>query len=183
MSRSVFVWYGLGLALLFGRAARLADSVVHPVPTHFGFDGVPNATGPASSLYVPPALAAVLTILLLGLGAALPRLAASAPDLINLPRKKLFLSLPSEARVRCAAPLVSLLAFLPLPLCGLFLWLLEESARFGIEGPHGARATLPLTPATLPIAAMLIATFVYAGRAGRMVRAEAAAVGPAVPSR
>lgn len=177
MSRSVLLWYAALLGLLWSRAAWLASIVVHPVPVHFAFDGKPDRFGAPSMLYWLPGIASILVPAILALGFGLPAMAEKTPDLINLPRKAAFLALPADARRRVVRPFCSLLAFLPLPLIGLFLWILEESARIAIAGPLDPDRRLPWTPMTLPLVAVLIAVFVYWGRASRQIKDEVSARG------
>ncbi len=177
MSRSVLIWYAAALAVLWARTAWLVSIVEFPVPVHFAFDGRPDRFGPPSSLYWLPGLASILVPALLALGFGLPAMAEKTPDLVNLPKKALFLALPAGARRRAVRPLCSLLAFLPIPVLALFLWIIEESARIAIAGPFNPNVSLPWTPMTLPLVAVLIAVFVYSSRAGRQITDEASALG------
>ena len=177
MSKATFLGYAVLHLALWGRTVWLVSIVPYDIPLHFDWEGLPDRYGPASNLYLLCGIATVLTAGLLALGAALPGMARTSPDWVNVPRKKRFLALPPEARARAVLPLVGLLKFVPLPLSALFLWIVEESGRRGMTFRSGE--PLPWTPTTLPVVAILLAAYVCGSRAARAVDAETAAASAA----
>jgi hypothetical protein len=174
MPRVAIVWNVVALALLWWRAASLAADAPPSVPVHFDLGGTPDRWGAPESYYWMPGVATGMTALLVTIGLALPSMARSGGTWINLPRKEKFLRLSPEARVRAVAPLGSMLGWLPLGVDFLCVWLLEESARIALRGPH-AGETLPLIPLVLPMIGILGVVLGFSARAARAIDAEHAA--------
>lgn len=173
MPKTTFFWNGIFLVLLWARTTWLAGIVPPEVPVHFDGSGRPDRWGSPETLYLLPGIATALTALLLGIGASLPGLARAGGDWINLPKKKVFVALPVEARVRVVAPLGAMLGWVALGAGFLFLWILEESGRIAIAGRF-SDATLPWTPMTLPIVVILGLVGGFWVRVARAIEVEAA---------
>ena len=89
-------------------SALTLGALERPWPSHFGLDGKPDAWTD-SHWWLVPAIATVMTALLVGGLFLGRRLARTSPQWVNLPRKKDWLALAPDARLRAMRPAEGLL--------------------------------------------------------------------------
>jgi uncharacterized membrane protein len=119
-------------AWLWWRAVAWYPNIPERYPSRFGLDGDPVAWAIKSpgTWFLLPAIGAALALGLMVLGTvALPRLARSAPGLLNLPHKQRFLALDPDRRVQAVLPVAWFVALVAMATTALMIWALESLAR------------------------------------------------------
>ena len=162
----------LACAAIWWRALAWLPSLPERYPIHFNARGEPDGWSTSrAAWFLLPAIATVLLVGNLLLGRMLAGLARTAPGLMNIPRKELFVRLSARGREAVLGPTLAFLGFVLLLVELLFLFILEGTGRVAASGarmlpPWPVFVFLGLVFATLP--AFLIATI-------RAVDREAAA--------
>lgn len=129
-----------GLAVVWGLAIAWWPSLPARIPIHFDGSGRPDRWGPSSQWFLLPTIATLVIGLVGGIGAALPLLVRNHPGLVNTPRKRQWLALDAEARLRAMLPIRWLLAWVGLFASGLFVWTLAGT-RWVAMDPDPANPT------------------------------------------
>ena len=162
MLRALLALVALAQAALWWRVTAWSSQLPERFPIHFNFEGRPDGWSTNHAVwFLLPAISLVLLALFGGIIAWTGSLARSAPGIVNVPRKDLFLKLSAEGRVAVLGPTRVFLAWMLVLVTALFLFIVEGSARVAV----GQVETLPSWPvfvflgcvfATLPF--MMIAT-------------------------
>ena len=162
MLRVLLVLVAIAQATLWWRVIAWSSRLPERFPIHFDFAGNPDGWSTNRAVwFLLPAISLVLLALFGGIIAWTGSLARSAPGIVNVPRKDLFLKLSAEGRVAVLGPTRVFLAWMLVLVTALFLFIVEGSARVAV----GQSTTLPSWPvfvflgcvfATLPF--MMIAT-------------------------
>ncbi|GIW27465.1 MAG: hypothetical protein KatS3mg070_0828 [Meiothermus sp.] len=118
-SRAGWVWVGALLAGLWWLTAMLYPRLPDRIPGHFGPRGDVTRWADRVEFWWIPVVATGLVLLVF----ALTRLAFRYPEILNLPQKERFLSLPEYLRHKLVRVLDFYLAFLTGYLCVLFGYL------------------------------------------------------------
>lgn len=162
MLRVLLVLVAIAQATLWWRVIAWSSQLPQRFPIHFDSAGNPDGWSTNRAVwFLLPAISLVLLAIFGGIIAWTGSLARSAPGIVNVPRKDLFLKLSPEGRVAVLGPTRVFLAWMLVLVTALFLFIVEGSARVAV----GQATTLPSWPvfifmgcvfATLPF--MLIAT-------------------------
>jgi hypothetical protein len=146
-------------AATWWRAAVWYPSLPDPFPTHFDGAGVPDAWTAKSvgAWFMLPGIGVAMLCLLAGIGAGLAWMARHAPTLLNVPGKDRFVALPPECRVGVLGPTRAYLAWTVMLLSGLFLLLVEGTARVAC----GVMAVLPVWPLLLVVSLIVAGLVPY----------------------
>jgi Holliday junction DNA helicase RuvB len=94
------------------------------IPIHFDGDGLPDSWAATTfwSWFALPLVSTFLTALMVGISLSVNGIARRWPGLLNIPRKKDFLRLSPEARVRALVSMNALLWATPAPLNAAFTY-------------------------------------------------------------
>lgn len=162
MLRVMLAMVSVAQAALWWRVFAWASQLPERYPIHFNLEGKPDGWATSrAAWFLLPAISLALLALFGGIIAWTGSLARSAPGIVNVPRKELFLRLSPDGRAAVLAPTRVFLAWMLVLITALFIFIVEGSARVAV----GQAATLPSWPvfvflgcvfATLPV--MLIAT-------------------------
>jgi len=150
----------LALVALWGEAVLLYPVLPERIPIHFDGAGTPDRFVDRSPLhwYLLPVIATVLALVVAyGLPARIRRMAASGSAYLNVPRKKDFLRLPPDARVRAIRPTIVLLRLVVLEMVVLFALILHGSAKVATDEWH----TLPSLPMWVMVGALVLTPFLF----------------------
>lgn len=168
MLRAMLALVALAQAALWWRVASWSAQLPERFPIHFNLAGTPDGWSTNRAVwFLLPAISLVMVALFGGLIAWTASLARSAPGIVNIPRKDLFLRLSPDGRAAVLGPTRVFLGWMLLLITALFIFIVEGSARVAV----GEAVTLPSWPvfvflgvvfATLP--AMMIATTRAIGR-------------------
>ncbi|MGK0618181.1 DUF1648 domain-containing protein [Meiothermus cerbereus] len=107
-SSTGWIWVGFLLAGFWYLTAATYPNLPERIPGHFGFDGGVTRWADRSEFWALPAVASGVALLFF----VLTRLAFKYPELLNLPNKKLFLSLAQPKQLMVMRRLDSHLAIL-----------------------------------------------------------------------
>lgn len=118
-SSAGWVWAGVLLAGLWWFAVALYPGLPQRIPGHFGLDGGVTRWISRAGFWWLPVVATGLALLVFGL----TRLAFRHPEILNLPQKELFLSLPKHLQHKLMRRLDFHLALLTGFICVLFGYL------------------------------------------------------------
>ncbi|MCK5945340.1 MAG: DUF1648 domain-containing protein [Planctomycetes bacterium] len=172
--RSILV---LAMLSVWGLAAWFWPELPERIPMHFDMAGDPDRFADKSvwSWFLMPTLGTVLTI---GVGLLLPgwirSMAASNSALLNMPDRRRFRALPTEARLRVVEHTMLPLRILALLLQGLFAWIVYSSAQVALG--HWSR--LPTGTTIAFVAAVIVcATWLCLRSLGAIAREATAAPG------
>jgi hypothetical protein len=162
MLRALLALVAVAQAALWWRVFAWASQLPERYPIHFDFAGKPDGwTTKRAVWFLLPAISLALLALFGGIIAWTGSLARSAPGIVNVPKKDLFVKLSPDGRAAVLAPTRVFLAWMLVLITALFIFIVEGSARVAV----GQATTLPSWPvfvflgcvfATLP--AMMIAT-------------------------
>jgi Holliday junction DNA helicase RuvB len=117
-------------------------------------DLVATRWGTLLNWFALPLVTLFLTALMIAISLSLRSLARGWPGIMNIPRKKDFLKLPAEARVRALGPMNALLWATPAPLNAAFTYALWGSYCVAMEEWQ----TVPMWPLFAGIGGVLIVT-------------------------
>ncbi len=114
-------------------AAVLWPELPERIPLHFAAHGTPDRWGEATALnwFLLPGVATAMAPFFALVERLAPLLARRRPGLLNVPRRKEFVALPVDARVRALRPVSALLWGTPAPITGIFtyaLWITHAVA-------------------------------------------------------
>ena len=162
MLRAMLALVAIVQAALWWRVIAWSSQLPERFPIHFDFAGKPDGWSTNRAVwFLLPAISLALVALFGGIIAWTGSLARSAPGIVNVPRKDIFVKLSPEGRAAVLAPTRVFLAWMLMLITALFIFIVEGSARVAV----GQAATLPSWPvfvflgcvfATLPF--MMIAT-------------------------
>ncbi len=169
------------LAVVWTLAIAWWPTLPARIPLHFDGAVRPDRWGPRSQWFLLPTIA-TLAIGLVGIiVGGLPSLIRHYPGLVNTPRKKQWLALDAEARIRCMQPMRWLLAGTGLAMGGLFAWTLAGT-RWVAMDPDPANPTrtiggvgIVLAFAGVILVGVLIASIAVVRRIGEETRRGEAA--------
>lgn len=115
----------VGLAGIWIAAAAVWPRLPERIPVHFGADGTPDrfADRSAGSWCELPAVVTGLAAFFLGIERLVLHLARRRPGWLNVPRKRDFLALPEEARVRAVRPMIALTRGFVAPVAWIFTFI------------------------------------------------------------
>jgi hypothetical protein len=140
-----------GLVMVWGLAIAWWPTLPARIPLHFDASGRPDRWGSSSQWFLLPMIATLVIGLVGGIGAALPAVVRSHPGLVNTPRKKQWLALDAEARLRALLPMRWLLAWVGVFASGLFVWTLAGT-RWVAMDPDPANPTRTIGGAWIVLA-------------------------------
>ena len=105
------------------------------IPVHFDGSGVPDrwAAPTFMNWFALPLVSTFLTALMFAISFSVRGMARRWPGIMNIPRKKEFLKLPPEARVRALGPMDVLLWATPAPLNATFIYAVWGSYAVAME--------------------------------------------------
>ncbi len=146
-SSAGWVWVGVLLAGLWGFAVVLYPGLPERIPGHFGLDGSVTRWVSRSGFWWLPAVATGLALLVFGL----TRLAFRYPEILNLPQKELFLSLPEHLKHKVTRGLDLHLALLTGYICALFSYLQWGTYLVALGAAKGLGWEIWLFFAVLPL--------------------------------
>ena len=128
----LFIWAVTALAILG------PDPLPQKIPTHFDMAGRPDGWGTPGMLWVLPAMATGISLLM--------RLVARFPAAFNFPMR-----IPPRARPQLEAIALNMISWLKVEVVGLFAWIQYWTLRMVRQGQGR------LSPASVPV--LLIAIF------------------------
>jgi uncharacterized membrane protein len=164
----------LALAAMWAHAAWLWQHLPERIPLHFDLVGRPDRWGETTALgwFGLPITFTVLSVFVIGAGALVKMLETRRPGTVNMPLKKDFAALPTEARARAMRPILAL---------GLAMPVVFAVIVIDLQRSMYASATNPDAPPSGLVAVWIatVASLVWVGiclyLSARCVRAEAAA--------
>lgn len=143
MTRRILVFAFLLQAVLWWRVIAWSPELPERFPTHFNFRGEPDGWSTSRVVWFLLPMISLGVLLLFGaILVWIESLARKAPGIMNIPRKDVFLKLSPEGRVSVLGPTRAFLAWMMLLITGLFMYIVEGSARVAV----GRDATLPSWP-------------------------------------
>jgi uncharacterized membrane protein len=124
------------------------------IPIHFTAAGVPDAWSPASvaAWFGPPAAGLGVVVILLGAAWLILLFSVRYPNLVNVPFKERWRSLPPQARRWTMMPLIHAFLGAMILVQGVFIYLSWGS----LEVARGNLASLPLWPSAVMVGVMLL---------------------------
>lgn len=162
MLRALLALVALAQAALWWRVVAWSSQLPERFPIHFNFEGKPDGWSTNRAVwFLLPAITLLMLAIFGGIILWTASLARTAPGIINIPRKDLFLKLSPEGRAAVLGPTRVFLAWMLVLMTVLFLFIVEGSGRVAV----GQATTLPSWPvfiflgcvfSTLPF--MMIAT-------------------------
>jgi hypothetical protein len=162
----------VSLIAVWAGAMALWPRLPDPLPVHFDGHGRPDAWQPKSAVLwfgMPAVATGFAALFALILPPSVRRLALSGSRFLSVPRKKEFIALPGEARLRALRPLVALLFGTPAFVNAIFFYML-----WGIyDVATGASETVSMIPLICAVAAELAWTAYCILATRRAVAAEA----------
>ena len=155
------------LAAIWWRAIVWYPVLPDPIPVHFDFNGQPDrwAAKSVPSWFMLPALATAMAVVFGGVALMIRRMALNAPGLINMPRKKLFVELSPEGRAAVMGPTRTYLVWTTVAITGLFLWIVEASARVALQ----EMAAMAIWPVFAVVGLILFGLLPYIATTARVV--------------
>ena len=162
-------------AVLWWRAFRWYPEIPQRFPTHFGADGKPNGWMDKNffTWFMLPLLSLVMLAFFGGISAWLGWLVRKSPQIVNVPRKDLFLKMSVEGRMTIVRPTREFLAWVMALMMWLFAYILEGSARVAVHIDD----TLVAWPLFIFMGGVLGVLPFYMIRTGRMLDDVARAEG------
>ena len=143
MLRALLILVAVAQSVLWWRVVWWAPQLPAKFPIHFDLAGKPDGWSTNQAVwFLLPAVSLVLLALFGGIIVWTGSLARSAPGIVNIPRKDLFLKLSPEGRAASLEPTRAFLAWMLLLISLLFLFIVEGSAQVAI----GQVQTLPSWP-------------------------------------
>jgi len=126
------------------------------IPVHFDGEGAPDRWAAPTFLnwFGLPLVSTFLTAFMVAISLAARGMARRWPGIMNMPRKKDFLRLPPEARVRAMGPMDALLWVWPAPLNGAFTYMVWGSYCVAM----GKWKTVPMWPLFAGVGCVLLVT-------------------------
>lgn len=159
LASHAFVWW-LAFDLFPGLPAR--------IPMHFDLSGNPTRFVESSGgeWFVLPAIASLITLMLVSLGPLAAWLARENPEFVNVPHKEHFLTRSKDERESIVAPIGRALPNLAILVNALFAWILFSTARVG-RGEWSKLPPWPLFLFLLLVALTIIPAIVSTFRLAR----------------
>jgi len=141
---------------IWGLAYVLWPDLPERIPVHFDGEGVPDRWAAPAFLnwFALPLVSSFLTALMIAIGLSVRGMARRWPGIMNMPRKKDFLRLPPEARMRAMGPMDALLWAWPAPLNAAFTYMVWGSYCVAL----GEWKTVPIWPLFAGIGGVLLVT-------------------------
>jgi uncharacterized membrane protein len=151
------------------------DGLPERIPLHFDFHGVPDRWGAPSvgNWLGMPILSSIISLTMAGAALATGALARHVPGIVNVPDKGLWLTLPSEARVRSLGSVRALLAWVGVGLNCLFGGMLACTSAVA----NGTMATMPWWPVVGFLSVTLAFVVLSTVRTRQRIRMEVAILG------
>lgn len=147
-------------------------------PAHFGADGQPDAWT-AGPWWFLPLIATAMTALFIGALFLARRLARTSPQWVNLPRKRDWLALPADARLRALRPAEGLLLGFALFMNLTFVSITLDSYAIA-RGAQAAMSMAKVITILVCMAIWLVLSIIRIRQAiGDEVRAQRQAAAPA----
>lgn len=150
-------------AVLWIRAVMWFDRLPGRIPVHFNGSGVPDRLVEKTWLawLTLPIIATALSLgIVLTTGPLMSYLARHKPGLINMPDQERWMRLNPDARSRALGSLADAMKFECVVIVGLFIWILESSARVAV-GQWTNAAIWPVF--FVPIATIIIVPWALIG--------------------
>lgn len=172
-SRTDF-WLRTGLALLaaahgaiWWRAVSWWPQLPERIPIHFNASGEPDRWVERSigAWFLSPLVVAGLCLFVGAIARWIDRLARSTPEIVNVPRKDLFLRLSPEARAKVVLPTRVLLVWVLVGVNLLGLVIVEGMGRVAVKG----QATVSILPVVVFLLFVTALAFVSLRATGRAV--------------
>lgn len=154
-------------AAIWWRALAWWPQLPARIPIHFDAAGEPDrwAERSVAAWFLAPAIMLLLCALLGALATWIDRLARNSPELINVPRKDLFLKLSPAARCEVAAPARAVLVWVLVGVNLLGLTIVEGMGRVAVHG----QGTVSIVPVVAFVAFAGALCFVSVRAASRAV--------------
>ena len=162
-------------AALWVMAVMMWDGLPDRIPLHFDFHGVPDRWGaPSAANWLGmPIMGSVMSVMMGGAALAVGALARHMPEIVNVPDKALWLTLPADARARSLVAVRALLMWVAIGLNCLFGAMLATTAAVA----KGTMATMPWWPIVGFVAVTLAFVVLSTVRTRQRIRMEFAILG------
>jgi hypothetical protein len=141
------------------------------LPMHFDAAGEPDRFAPKSvgAWFLLPGIALGMLVFLGAVSWGIGALVRSSPGLCNVPRKDVFLRLSPEGRLAVAGPVRRFLLATLVIFQGMFVWMVEGSARVAV----GDCATLASWPVLVCVGAVLGLLWPFYRSTGKAIERQA----------
>ncbi len=114
---------------LWGLAAFLFPTLPERIPVHFNLEGMPDRFDDRSSFWILPAVATMVSLVLLGANWLVGYTSGRHPRIVNVPDKEAFLTLSPEARLAVMRPVRLFLVLMNAVVLAVLAWSMVDMQR------------------------------------------------------